>query len=368
MANIKDVARAAGVSVSTVSHVLSGNRPISEATRMRVKETIAQLGYRPNRLAQGLVNKSTSSVGLLVPDLANPFFSNIAEAVEIAAHERGYSVILCNTNLDPVREADYLAVLLSRQVDGLIYFPGTRVPNAALTAAVAEGVPVVVVDERLDNLPGVFVDNFDGGRQVGVYLASLGHRSILFLGGPEGLPTVIDRLDGLRAGLEAAGAPVDNMRLYFGEYRASYGYEAIYAFAREGIFSPGAAQRPSAVVAANDLIAIGALRALRELNLRVPRDCSLVGFDGIELTSLITPSLTTVQQPFGKVATSAVLLLLSRIEAINVRKEDKLSASAVSHVILPVSLIVRESAAAPPDQDALISSAMQTTVKSLSLD
>ncbi len=338
MANIKDVARAAGVSVSTVSHVLSGNRPISEATRMRVKETIAQLGYRPNRLAQGLVNKSTSSVGLLVPDLANPFFS------------------------------DYLAVLLSRQVDGLIYFPGTRVPNAALTAAVAEGVPVVVVDERLDNLPGVFVDNFDGGRQVGAYLASLGHRSILFLGGPEGLPTVIDRLDGLRAGLEAAGAPVDNMRLYFGEYRASYGYEAIYAFAREGIFSPGAAQRPSAVVAANDLIAIGALRALRELNLRVPRDCSLVGFDGIELTSLITPSLTTVQQPFGKVATSAVQLLLSRIEAINVRKEDRLSASAVSHIILPVSLIVRESVAAPPDQDALISSAMQTTVKSLSLD
>jgi LacI family transcriptional regulator, galactose operon repressor len=349
MANIKDVARAAGVSVSTVSHVLSGNRPISEATRMRVKQIIAQLGYRPNRLAQGLVNKSSCSVGLLVPDLANPFFSNIAEAVEIAAHERGYSVILCNTNLDPAREADYLAVLLSRQVDGLIYFPGTRVPNAALRAAVAEGVPVVVVDERIDNLSGVFVDNFDGGRQVGAYLASLGHRSILFLGGPEGLPTVIDRLNGLRAGLEAAGVPADTMRICYGEYRASHGYEAIHTFAREGILAPDAVQRPTAVVAANDLIALGALRALRELNLRIPRDCSLVGFDGIELTSLISPSLTTVQQPFGKVASSAVQLLLSRIEANNGHKDGNHTTPGVSHIILPVSLIIRESAAAPPD-------------------
>jgi LacI family transcriptional regulator len=353
MANIKDVARAAGVSVSTVSHVLSGNRPISEATRMRVMQTIAQLGYRPNRLAQGLVNKSRCSVGLLVPDLANPFFSNIAEAVEIAAHERGYSVILCNTNLDPTREADYLAVLLSRQVDGLIYFPGTRAPNAALTAAVAEGIPVVVVDERIDNLPGVFVDNFDGGRQVGAYLASLGHRSILFLGGPEGLPTVIDRLNGLRTGLEEAsisGIHAGTMRICYGEYRASHGYEAIHAFAREGIFAPGAGQRPTAVVAANDMIAIGALRALRELNLRVPHDCSLIGFDGIELTSLITPSLTTVQQPFGKVSTSAVQLLLSRIEANNGHKEDNDTAPGVTHIILPVTLIVRESAAAPSDR------------------
>jgi LacI family transcriptional regulator len=349
MATIKDVARAAGVSVSTVSHVLSGNRPISEATRSRVMETIGQLGYRPNRLAQGLVSKSTCSVGLLVPDLANPFFGNIAEAVEIAAHERGYSVILCNTNLDPVREADYLAVLLSRQVDGLIYFPGTRVPNAALSAAVAEGIPVVIVDERIDNLPGVFVDNFDGGRQTGAYLASLGHRAFLFLGGPEGLPTVMDRLNGLRAGLEET-VPIDCMLLRFGEYRASHGYESIHAYAREGIFATGNARRPTAVVAANDLIAIGALRALRELNLRIPHDCSLAGFDGIELTSLITPSLTTVQQPFGKVATSAVQLLLSRIEANNGHKGDGNEKSGVSHIIHPVSLVIRESAAAPPDE------------------
>lgn len=348
MANIKDVARAAGVSVSTVSHVLSGNRPISEATRRRVLQTIDQLGYRPNRLAQGLVNKSTHSLGLLVPDLANPFFSTIAEAVEIAAHERGYSVILCNTNLDPAREADYLAVLLSRQVDGLIYFPGTRVPNPALKAAVAEGVPVIVVDERLDQLPGVFVDNFDGGRQVGAYIGALGHRSILFLGGPEGLPTVIDRLNGLRAGLEAAGMLTYTMQLRFGEYRASHGYETIHTCAREGMFAPDSTQRPTVVAAANDLIALGALRALRELNLRVPHDCSLVGFDGIEITALITPSLTTVQQPSGKIAISAVQLLLSRIEASDGHTKDGNEMPGVSHVILPVSLVVRESVAAPP--------------------
>ncbi|HLX57022.1 MAG TPA: LacI family DNA-binding transcriptional regulator [Ktedonobacteraceae bacterium] len=348
MATIKDVARAAGVSVSTVSHVLSGNRPISEATRLRVMDTIARLGYRPNLLAQGLVGKSTCSLGLLVPDLANPFFSSVAETIEIAAHDRGYSLILCNTNLDPAREADYLAVLLSRQVDGLIYFPGTRVPNPALTEAIAGGVPVVVVDERIDNLSGVFVDNFDGGRQVGTFLAQLGHRSFLFLGGPEGLPTVIDRLNGVRTGLGTAGAPADAMRLHFGEYRASHGYETIHACAREGMFAREAAQRVTVVIAANDMIALGALRALRELNLRVPHDCSLVGFDGIDLTALVTPSLTTVQQPSGKVATSAVQLLLSRIEPGNGHMRDENGRFSVSHIILPVSLVVRESAAAPP--------------------
>ena len=348
MATIKDVARIAGVSVSTVSHALSGNRPISEETRARVLETIARLGYRPNRLAQGLVNKSSRSLGLLVPDLANPFFSVLAEAMEIAAHERGYSLILCNTNLDPAREADYLAVLLSRQVDGLLYFPGTRVPNAALTAAIAEGVPVVVVDERIDHLPGVFVDNFDGGRQVGHYLAELGHRTFLFLGGPEDLPTVIDRLNGVRAGLETAGITTESMVLRFGEYRASHGYETVHACAREGMFDAGAPRRPTVVIAANDMIALGALRALRELRLRVPSDCSLVGFDGIELTSLISPSLTTVQQPFDRVATTAVQILLSRIDGGNGHKTEENGISGVSHTILPVSLVIRESAAAPP--------------------
>ncbi len=348
MTTIKDVARAAGVSVSTVSHVLSGNRPISEGTRKRVLETIANLGYRPNRLAQGLVSKSSRSIGLLVPDLANPFFDSIAEAMEISAHEQGYSVILCNTNLDPEREADYLSVLLGRQVDGLLYFPGTRVPNAALLEAAAIGVPIVVVDERIDTLSGVFVDNFDGGRQLGVCLGELGHRALLFLGGPEGLPTVSDRLEGLRAGLKESGAPDASILLRFGEYRAADGYEAIHACAREGIFAPASPQSPTAVVAANDLIAIGALRALRELQIRVPRDCSLVGFDGIELTNLITPSLTTVQQPFGQIAATAVRLLLSQIEIRNGHEEHADGFPGTSHVILPVTLVVRESVAAPP--------------------
>ncbi|WP_376796320.1 LacI family DNA-binding transcriptional regulator [Thermogemmatispora sp.] len=351
MTTIKDVARAAGVSVSTVSHVLSGRRPISEATRLRVMEAIERLGYRPNRLAQGLVSKSSRSLGLLVPDLANPFFGSMAEALEIAAHERGYSVILCNTNLDPAREADYLSMLLSRQVDGLLYFPGTRVPNRSLMEAIAAGVPVVVVDERLDNLPGVFVDNFDGGRQLGLLLARLGHRSLLFLGGPEGLPTVTDRLNGLRAGLAEGGQTNARLLLRFGEYRASHGYETIHACAREGILAAPPQQRPTAVVAANDMIALGALRALRELNLRVPHDCSLTGFDGVEFTALITPSLTTVQQPSGRVASAAVELLLARIEAVAHRHDGQAQgeeAPAIPHVILPVSLVVRESVAPPP--------------------
>ncbi len=348
MATIKDVARTAGVSMSTVSHVLTGNRPISEATRARVLEAVGKLGYRPNQLAQGLVSKSSHSIGLLVPDLANPFFSSIAEAMEIAAHDSGYSVILCNTNLDPAREADYLAVLLGRQVDGLLYFPGTRVPNPALMNAVATGVPVIIVDERIDNLSGVFVDNFDGGRQVGKLLGDLGHRSILFIGGLEGLPTVSDRFEGLKAGLAASRVELEALHTRFGEYRATHGYEAVHACAREGIFAAKAPTRPTAVVAANDMIALGALRALRELHLRVPQDCSLVGFDGVELTSLITPSLTTVQQPSGKVAQSAVHLLLSRMGRDDHNKDDNGAFRDTSHIILPVTLIVRESVAAPP--------------------
>jgi LacI family transcriptional regulator len=349
MATIKDVARAARVSVSTVSHVLSGHRPISEATRKRVLEAVAALNYHPNRLAQGLVNGNSRSLGLLVPDLANPFFSSIAEAMEVSAHELGYSIILCNTNLDPAREAAYLSVLLARQVDGLLYFPGTRTPNAALMQAVAAGVPLVVIDERLDDLSGVFVDNFDGGFQVGKLLGEKGHRSLLFLGGPEGLPTVVDRLNGVRAGLEAVGVS-PRLSLRFGEYRAAHGYDSIHASAREGLFHTDG--QPTAVVAANDLIAIGALRALRELHVEVPRDCSLVGFDGIELTSLVTPSLTTVQQPFALVARSAVHQLLSRIGAAwaHVARED--GAAKTIQVVLPVSLVVRESVAEPAKQPA----------------
>lgn len=348
MTTIKDVARAAGVSVSTVSHVLSGKRPISESTRLRVLETITSLGYRPNRLAQGLVSKNSGSIGLLVPDLANPFFNSIAEAMEVTAHEARYSVILCNTNLDAEREADYLSLLLSQQVDGLLYFPGTRVPNAALLDAAATGVPVVVIDERVDNLCGVFVDNFDGGRQIGTYLRALGHEEILFLGGPEGLPTVTDRLAGLHAGLAKADAQDAHVTQRFGEYRAKDGYEAIHACAREGLFDSASPQRPTAVVAANDLIAVGALRALRELHIRVPLDCSLIGFDGIELTTLITPSLTTVQQPIGQLAASAVRLLLSQITLRNGHEEHDDGFPGTSHVILPVTLVVRESVAAPP--------------------
>ncbi len=351
MTTIKDVARAAGVSVSTVSHVLSGNRPISEGTRKRVLETISTLGYRPNRLAQGLVSKTSGALGLLVPDLANPFFNSIAEAMEITAHENNYSVILCNTNLDPEREADYLSILLSQQVDGLLYFPGTRVPNTALLDAAAAGMPVVVIDERIDNLCGVFVDNFDGGRQIGVHLSELGHRSLLFLGGPEGLPTVSDRLNGLRAGLKQGKAYDAHLLLRFGEYRARDGYETIYACAREGIFAPDSPLRPTAIVAANDLIAIGALRALRELHIHVPADCSLVGFDGVELTSLITPSLTTVQQPFDQIAAAAVRVLLSQIELRNGHEEHEDGFPGTSHIILPVTLVVRESVAAPPRID-----------------
>ncbi len=349
MATIKDVARTAGVSVSTVSHVLTGNRPISEATRTRVLDAVGKLGYRPNQLAQGLVSKSSRSIGLLVPDLANPFFSSIAEAMEIAAHDSGYSIILCNTNLDPLREADYLSVLLGRQIDGLLYFPGTRVPNPALMNAVATGVPVIIVDERIDHLSGVFVDNFDGGRQVGKLLGDLGHRSILFLGGPEGLPTVSDRFDGLNAGLAVFGIGLEALHTRFGEYRAAHGYEAVHACAHEGLFAAKAPARLTAVVAANDMIALGALRALRELHLRVPQDCSLVGFDGVELANLITPSLTTVQQPSGKIAHSAVRLLLSKMGLDHHHRDDNGIHGDTSHIIFPVTLVVRESVAAPPE-------------------
>lgn len=356
MATIKDIARAAGVSVSTVSHVLSGNRPISESTRARVLEIVARLDYHPNRLAQSLVNKTTRSLGLLVPDLANPFFSAMAEALEVQAHERGYSVMLCNTNLDPEREAAYLAALLSRQVDGLLYFPGTSVPNPALQAALEQRVPIVLVDERLAWAPGVFVDNADGGRQIGELLAGLGHRRILFLGGAESLPTVRDRLHGLRSGLGGVHAGVEGKAgdeaeivVRFGDYRAAFGYEAVQTCVREGLLGQGAANALTAIVAANDLIAVGALRALRELSIHVPRDCSLVGFDGIEITSLTTPSLTTVQQPIEFIASSAIALLIDRIEARTGQREDDHDASMEApQLVLPVSLIVRESVAAAP--------------------
>lgn len=326
---MKDVAKRAGVSLSTVSYVLNDSGPVADDRRAKVEAAVQALGYLPNESARRLKRGSVATVGLVIPDLVNQYFAMIAEGVEQAASERDVMVVFCTPEATDERESLNSRLLRSQRLDGLIYLSGASTRMESLLDLKRVG-PVVLVDEKLPsfNLPCVVSQNRQGAREMAGHLTSLGHTRLAIIGGPPELWTAEQRLSGYREGIAAAGIDPDSVPLFTGDYRMESG-EKLAAEA----MSPPAGERPTALICANDLMAIGALSYCRRVGLRVPEDVSVVGFDDLPLVSLLTPNLTTVRQPARELGMEAVKLLL-RIVA---------GAEPTSPSPAPVSLKIRES-------------------------
>ncbi|MFO7274322.1 MAG: LacI family DNA-binding transcriptional regulator [Bacillota bacterium] len=304
---IRDVARRAGVGVATVSRVLNGKGYVKAETRQRVLAAAEELGYVPSQLARGLVRRLSGTVGLVVPDITNPFFPLITRGVEDAASEAGYTVFLCNADNDPELEAQDVRKLRERRVDGVI-FVGTSERRELVDQLLADDIPVVVMDRQVNHteVDMVLVDNLAGARAAVRHLMELGHRRIAHAAGPPSTRTGQDRCQGYRQALEEAGIPYDPACVVWGDFTFESGIRA-------GQVLLGRSPQPTAVFAGNDLIALGVIRAAEEAGLSVPDDLSVVGFDDIQMAALVCPGLTTVRQPAREMGRLAMTMLLERI-------------------------------------------------------
>lgn len=329
---IHDVARAAGVSISTVSRALNGGGRISRRTRQQVIEIAGALGYHPNDLARSLLAKSTQTIAILVPDITNPFFPELVMGIETLAGERGHLVLLCNSAHDEAKAWNDLAALRRKQVDGIILVGAGLSPERL--AAVTSGVPVVTVDREVPlAAASVVQSDHRGGARLGTeHLLAAGHRRIAHVAGTPGLTVTAARRRGYQDALSSAGVPVDPEIIVHGDFLEKGGYAATRELLRRGVDF-------TAIFAANDLTAIGALAALEEHHRAVPADVSVVGFDDIQLASYIRPRLTTVRQEVFRLGTRAAEILIDRLGTAG--------AGAPVQETLPVSLVVRESTAAP---------------------
>jgi LacI family transcriptional regulator len=331
---ITDVARAAGVSIKTVSRVINAAGYVRDATRHRVARAIQRLGYRPNALARGLVTGRSRSIGLVIADVVNPFFPPLVRAVEDVAAARGYTVILADTDEDAARERGALSVLLEKQVDGLILC-ASRVRAGLLRRIADSGVPLAMINRALSHprAIGVVADGVVGGRLATEHLLRLGHTRIAYLAGPRASASNRNRFRGYRDALAARGIPFQPSLVAGGVPSLAGGMEAMASLL-------AAAPGPTAVFAFDDLMALGALAELRRRRIRVPEDMALVGYDNIDLAGFIDPALTTVDQPKAQMGQLAATLLLDLIETGSVPRPR-------TRVLMP-RLIVRASCGGTP--------------------
>jgi LacI family transcriptional regulator len=334
-ATIADVASEAGVNPSTVSRILNGSGGVAmrPETRERVVAAAERLGYRPSVFARGLRTRQTLTIGMLVPDITNPFFSSIIKGAEDEARIRGYNVILCNSEDDPGREATCLDSFYAYQTDGLLV-ASSHMADETIRTLRETGYPFVLLNRATRNAEdlAVVVDNHGASVGAVAYLASLGHRRVGHIAGPGNTTTGVARLEGYRAAVAEHGlADEPELIVEADAFSVEAGHRAL------AIMLAGPA-RPTAVFAANDLIAIGMIQRLRESGASIPRDLSIVGFNDIPLAGLLEPALTTVRVPQLEMGVAGVRLLIDRLEG---RPIDQV------RVTLPTELVIRSSAAAP---------------------
>lgn len=331
MPNIRDVARLAGVAPITVSRVVNNSGYFSEETRQRVLAAIRELNYVPNHLARSLRSRQTGMIALIVTDITNPFWTTVARGVEDAASDAGFNLILCNTDESEAKQRRYVQALLEKQVDGILLVPAHNRADD-IEAIRRQSVTVVVLDRRLARVPADVVrcDSEEGAYQLTRRLLDVGHRRIALLTGPADVTTAADRAAGFCRALGEAGiAPCAETTLY-GEFTIESGQ----ALARQALASQ---PRPSALFAANNFLAIGALKALAEAGLAVPADMSVVGFDDLPTALVVEPVLTVAAQPAYEMGRRATELLVERLAGA--------AADAYREIVLPTQIIERRSTA-----------------------
>jgi DNA-binding LacI/PurR family transcriptional regulator len=336
MTTIRNVAERAEVSISTVSRVVTGNRPVRPDIRERVLQAIKELGYRPNYLARALRVRSSSMLGMIVPDNSNPFYAEVARAIEDAGFAAGYSVILCNTDLSDEKQQAYIDVLLSHKVEGVILINMNPVTLPNLERLLDEHIPVVLAnnDIPIPVADQVIVDDYQGGYLAGQYLLRQNHRRIGCITFDRSYERTPVRIVGFRQALAEANITLSDELCVAGNGRYDDGYQATQTLIR---------RHPdlTAMFVFNDLMALGAMNALRAEAKRVPEDVSIIGYDNIFYSSTFEPALTTIAQPIATIGQECITRLLERIE-----QPDK----PPVQITLPVELIERASCRRlPPD-------------------
>jgi LacI family transcriptional regulator len=325
---IKDVAKAAGFSPTAVSRYLNRDIILPASSAARIDEAILFLDYRPNHLARNLSLGKSHIIGLIIPEISNPFFASLASAVEDVAFAANYGVVVCNTHNDAAREFSYLRLLSSHQLDGIVLLT-CQSDNLNLLSLLGESHRVVLVDEDVEGViaPRVFSENRVGGYLATKHLVEYGHRSIGFIGGPERLLSSRERFAGFASVLSECNTPIQPCLVRFGPYTTNFGREIARELLRKS-------NPPTAIFATSDYVALGVLHAATDLGISVPRDLSLVGFDDMPFAAFLSPPLTTVRQPIRELGESGANLLFSLING---------TPPAMAPLRLPVELIERGS-------------------------
>lgn len=324
-ATIDDVAQQAGVSISTVSRVLNRRDRVHPGTRARVEAAMNQLRYRPSALARGLALKRCQTIGLLAPNITDPFFVEMVRGVEQAAADAGYGLLIARQH-HPTEERRYLSLFTNSCVDGVVLV-AIGVRRRYLDSLLEERLPFAIIQQDLGmNVPTFITDNYTGARALGEHLLAHRFERIAYISGSDDTPDSAERLRGLGDALRAKGRSIDDVLIVRGDFGHASGYRA----ALQLLALP---QPPDAIFAANDQMAVGAIEAARDLGLRVPEQLAVCGFDDTDLARYITPRLTTVRQPLremGRLATEAVIQELEK-------------RSVPRCTMLPTELVVRES-------------------------
>lgn len=326
--SIKDVAREAGVSIATVSRVLNDIDVVNDETKKKVKDAIQKLSYRPNIVARSLKTQRTRTVGIIIPDISSQIYPEVVRGAEDVANIYNYNIMLCNTDLDPDKEMEYLHVLKEKMVDGVLYMSNSLEPNIIEVLNELQ-IPTVLVETRdMDNVfPSVTIDNDQAAYDAVTYLIKKGDKKIAYIGSHEdALNASAMRFKGYKRALAENGMELNEKIVSFGGLKAQDGYEAVNGMFGDNEFD--------AVFCASDEIAMGVINALREKNIEVPKNVDVVGFDNIYSSSIFYPKLTTVAQPTYDMGSVGMRML---IKIINKQKLE------IEHYVLAHTIVERDS-------------------------
>ncbi len=327
---ISDVARLANVSKATVSRVINNNpEGVSAATRERVKKIIYETGYIPNCAARSIAVPETKTIGIIIPDITNPFFPQVVKGIEDAAVKAGYAVFLCNSDGSQTKEQKYVTSLISKRVDGVILTSTVSNVKVDYIRSLVDDydTPVILLDRTLRGIEyagAVLMDNESGGYEATQFFIENGHKHIVFLSGPCNLNTAAERVEGYRMAMQDAKLTPIVLK---GQFTAQSGYEMALAMLQR-------CPQTTAVFASNDVIALGCMRALIQNHISIPDDIEVMGFDDIDMCQLVTPTLSTMSQSGYSIGTQAMELMLDRLNNPTGQRRD---------IIVKAKMVLRES-------------------------
>jgi len=317
---IKDVAKKAGVSIATVSRIVNdASEHYNEKTKKRIVQIIEKLNYQPNAVARSLRRRKTCTIGFVVPGL-QPFFAEVLEGVQSVAREKGYSIVLCNTDYDPKQEEAYVANLLEGRVDGVIFTSGVMQDEHILRLK-EEGIPIVLIEKFMQSsdIPAVVIDNLSAAKKGVKHLLSLGHRKIGYISAPLELVPLRERFEGYKRALLESQVPYDSSVVYIEKTIKKEdlrsGYKIMKKILQQGNF-------PRAFFIVSDTLAIGAIKAIKDFGMKVPDDIAIVGFDDIDIASFSDPPLTTMVQPKHQMGVKGMEMLIKAMSGVKLRKKE----------------------------------------------